>query len=165
MDNIDAYLDELLPSSSYIRRDGPAVYLIDKLSDEDKELVEQAFISKLESGSEDTWIAEYLAYMKSDRSLPLLCNLLEDADAPETKIIYSSCIYSIKPKSDLIQLALSEATKVHDKYSLIGIFYYLTIFNHPDIKRFLNQFINHKDFLIAYNAKRCIKIMNGESDD
>lgn len=165
MINPDTYLDQLLPTSAYSRAtDGLMTGIIDRMSTVDRDLVEQALIDRLESGSEDTWIAEYLGYMKSERSLPTLYNTLANAHEAVTKIIVSSAIYNIKSDTELIKVALKAASTVHDKYALIGIFTYLAKFKDPNIERFLERFVNNEEFLISYNAKRAIKISRGESE-
>ena len=50
-------------------------------------------------------------------------------------------------------IALNELGNIKDKYLLVPIFHYLKTFNDKDINNKIKEFINHSDYLIAYNAR------------
>jgi hypothetical protein len=55
-------------------------------------------------------------------------------------------------------IALNEFENVTEKYTLISTFHYLSSFQDSRIKEKILSYINHKDYLIAYNARTSLGI-------
>ena len=55
-------------------------------------------------------------------------------------------------------IALTEFDNVTEKYTLIFIFHYLSNFNDSRINEKIRTYINHRDYLTAYNARTSIGI-------
>jgi len=77
--------------------------------------------------------------------------------------VYTS-IYEINRDKSLIELAIScferiEKKILFRKYLLIDAFYYLSRFNTTKSTKIIEPYINHKDFLVSYNAKRSLGII------
>jgi ribosome-binding ATPase YchF (GTP1/OBG family) len=96
-DSVDKVMDvqkliaEIIPPSDYQHRNGFSNnHLIDRLSEYEKNQVEDALINKLLTNNEDTLIVETLAYMKSKKSLAILNELLEKPSNNLRKIEKSS---------------------------------------------------------------------------
>lgn len=159
MKDIDKLMEEIIPPNDYQHRNGFSnEQIILSLSECEKREVEQRLILMLEN-SNDTLIGETLAILQSLDSLPVLTRKLKSAHSPELKIIWSSYINEIKNGDDEMKnIALKEFDSVSERYSLMHIFHYLSRFNDPRIKEKVKSYINHKDYLIAYNARTSLGI-------
>ena len=77
--NIDKLINEVIPPKDYQHRNGfNNIPIIDELTANEKQLLEEALIRKLQSEAAkeiDTLIVETLAYLKSVASLPILKKL------------------------------------------------------------------------------------------
>src|SRR5690606_15542543 len=108
---------------------------------------------------DDTLIGKTLAYMKSNNSLPVLLERLELNKNPSVRITYASCINEIKGGDEKMKkLALNEFEKVTEKYTLLSTFHELSRFKDYRIDEKIYSYINHEDYLIAYNARTSIGI-------
>lgn len=164
--NIDKILKEIIPPSDYQHRNGfNNIPLLDKLADEEKIQLENALIDKLifESDREpDSLIAETLAYLKSQKSLPVLRQLLEKDLYVITELIIATSIYEINRDNDMIDIAINVVKKIEQKKGpyyvskLTSAFYYLIKFNNAEINSIIEEYTNHKEYLIAYNAKQVL---------
>jgi predicted secreted Zn-dependent protease len=159
MRDINQLLKEIIPPADYQHRNGFSnERIILELSEVEKVEVEQNLIEMLKK-NDDTLIGESLAIMKSKNSLPTLKNRLELTKNPSTRIIWASYINEIKGgDEEMKNIALNEFENVKEKYSLISTFHYLSSLNDPEIKEKIRTYINHKDYLIAYNARTSIGI-------
>ncbi len=63
---------------------------------------------------------------------------------------------------EMKEIALNEMDKVSEKYSRIRIFHYLAKFCDDRINNKIRNFINHKDYLTAYNARASLGIDTAE---
>ncbi len=159
MRDIDKILEEIIPPNNYQHRNGFSnEHIILSLSEIEKKEIEHRLILMLEN-SDDILIGETLTILKSIDSLPLLTKKLKSAKSAGLRIIWSSYINDIKNGDDEMKdIALKEFNSVSGKYSLMLIFHYLSRFNDPRIKEKVRSFINHKDYLIAYNARTSLGI-------
>ena len=119
-----------------------------------KKQMEIALIEKLLKDPKDTLIIETLAYMKSESAVPELKNILEQTRNHFDKIVVAEAIYKISQDKKMADVALGSFKKLNEKFDLISIFHHLQIFHDERIDNEIKRFINHKDFLISYNAKR-----------
>jgi hypothetical protein len=79
-----------------------------------------------------------------------------------SKIITAASIFEINTDINMIDLCISslkelEENKAHYVYTLPTAFYYLAKFNDSKLNRIIGEYINHKEYLISYNAKRHFK--------
>lgn len=160
--DINKILSEIIPSDDYQHRNGFSnEHLIDKLSDEENLKVETELINMLQK-KPDMLIVETLGYMKSEKSLPVLYELLKKADDGMAKLILASSIYRINKDKELVEIAISsfkELEKSKDAYYIyrvIPTFYYLAKFQEQKTTKLLEEYSKHSEYLISYNAKQVL---------
>ena len=158
MADIKKLLDKIIPyPADYFHRNGFSNNnLIDDLNPADKILIEVALIDKLAEHPEDLLIVETLAYMKSNKSLYVLHNLLKNITRPQDKIIIASSIFAISQDSNMCDIVFEASKKITDKYSLISMFYYMAKMRDKRINDYIRQYYNSEDYLLSYNAKRSV---------
>ncbi len=132
--------------------------LIDNLTTDERDQVENLLIDKLSIEPGDLLIVETLGYMKSKKSIDILNSLLTLEREPGNKIIIASSIYQIDPNEKLIDIALTAGSSLTNWYDLVPIFYYLTKFKNKRTQDFISQFTDHKDYLVSYNAKQYVRL-------
>lgn len=84
------------------------------------------------------------------------------------KIIITLSVYEIEPNSELIRIAINALKEINSKWDLIFSFHYLGRFNDLVINKTIAEYItdieyskhNSKDFLISYNAKRALGLVD-----
>ncbi|HEY0426707.1 MAG TPA: hypothetical protein VGC76_02770 [Pyrinomonadaceae bacterium] len=161
--NIEKLLREIIPPADYQHRNGfNNIPLIDKLTGDEKIQLEDALIHKLTFDLDiepDSLIIETLAYLKSQKSLPVLRQLLEKNLYEITELIIATSIYEINRDNDMIDIAINVVKKIEQKkgsyyiFKLTKAFDYLIKFNNAEINSIIEEYTNHKEYLIAYNAK------------
>ncbi|WP_299118265.1 hypothetical protein [uncultured Tenacibaculum sp.] len=163
MRNIEQLIKELIPPNNYQYRNGFSnEHIILSLSEKEKAEVEETLIEMLED-KEDDLVGETLTLMKSTDSLPTIQKRLNLTNSPTMKIIWASYINEIKNGDEKMkEIALTEMDKVSEKYSRIGIFHLLVKFSDNRINNKIRNFINHKDYLTAYNARTSLGINTNE---
>ncbi|KAF2327388.1 hypothetical protein [Flavobacterium daemonense] len=159
MREIKQLLKEIIPPADYQHRNGFSnEHIILSLSEVEKVEVERNLIERLKK-NDDILIGETLAIMKSENSLQALKKKLESTKRASTRIIWASYINEIKGgDEEMKNIALNEFGNVTEKYTLLSTFHYLSRLNDPRIKEKIRSYINHKDYLIAYNARTSIGI-------
>ena len=159
MRDLKKLIDDIIPyPDDRAHRDGFSnESIIDGLTGEEKDKVENLLLDKLDLRTNDLLIVETLGYMKSKKSLDRLYKLLSEQKRPGSKIIIASSIYQIEPDEKLIDSTLAAGQTLTDQYELIGIFYYLTKFRNKRTDDFIRQYRNHKEYLVSYNAKRYVR--------
>jgi hypothetical protein len=152
--NIEHLVKELIPPSDYHHRNGFSnQHIILELSENEKTKVERILIEMLEKKDDDL-IGETLAIMKSTDSLQTLRKKLDLSKNSTMKIIWASYINEIKDgDQEMKEIALTEFDNISEKYSRIGIFHHLTKFRDSRINEKIQNYINHNDYLTAYNAR------------
>ncbi len=53
---------------------------------------------------------------------------------------------------------IEERIDGYTAYRLIEAFYYLSLFKSPITNAILEKYINHKDYLLSYNAKKHLEV-------
>jgi len=164
--SIEKLVKEIIPPSDYQHRNEfNNIPLIDKLNDEEKKQLEDALIHKLlfESGQElDTLVIETLAYLKSQKSLPILNNLLEEYSDYMTRLVIAASIFEINKDAGMIDIAINVVRKIDDRsdayyvHKLTSAFYYLIKFKSTKVNSIIEEYTHHKEYLIAYNAKQVL---------
>ena len=163
MTDIDKLIEEIIPPADYQHRNGFSnENIILSLSEQEKLEVEDRLIKML-ANSDDELIGETLVILKSKKALPVLNNKLSKAEKPNLRIIWASYINQIENGNDQMKnVAFEEFKKVSEKYTLIEAFYYASRFNDSRINSEIKKFINNKDYLIAYNARKCLGLSTNE---
>ena len=158
--DIEKYISRIIPPADYNHRNGfDNAAIIDGLNDNEKNLVSGALINMLWAGSDDTLIVTTLAYMKSKTALPALYDLLEKAPAGLVKIMIAVSIFQISADENMIETAICSFKQLDDKkdayyvYKLVEAFYYLRKFSDPGANKLIEQYVNHPEYLLSYNAK------------
>jgi len=167
--NIEKLIIEIIPPSDYQHRNGfNNIHIIDNLTDKEKKQVIGLLIEKLlykKNEEIDILIVETLAYLKSKESLPVLKNLLENCSNELDKLKIATSIFEINHDNDMVDMAITSLKKIDDKndsyyvHKLTSSFYYLIKFNKPEVNRIIHEYINHKEYLVSYNAKRALGIL------
>jgi len=157
--NIEQLLKDLIPPNNYQHRNGFSnEHIVLSLADNEKAKVEHRLIEMLDKMDDDL-IGETLTIMKSTDSLPILRKRLNLSNSPSSKIIWASYINEITGgDEEMKKIALTEFDKISEKYSRIRIFHHLAKFCDSQINNKIRNFINHKDYLTAYNARTSLGI-------
>jgi hypothetical protein len=154
--DVNKILSEIIPPDDYQHRNGFSnEHLIDKLSDEEKFKVEAELINMLQRKT-DMLIVETLGYMKSEKSLSVLYELLESLNDKMSKIITAISIFEINRDQKMIETATVSFKTIKDKFQLISAFHYLVRFQNPEISRLIEEYTTNSDYLISYNAKQVL---------
>jgi len=166
--NIDKLINEVIPPKDYYHRNGfNNIPIIDKLTANEKQLLEEALIQKLQSeaGKEiDTLIVETLAYLKSVASFPVLKKLLKVCNDPIIKLRIATAIFEINQDAEMIDIAISSAKELDNKksayyvYELSNAFNYLARFKNEKTKQIIKKYTLHPEYLISYNAKQALEL-------
>jgi hypothetical protein len=161
--DINNIIKEIIPPADYQHRNGFSnENIILSLSEKEKLKVENRLIQML-STSDDELIGESLVILKSQKALSILNDKLTKAKKPNLKIIWASYINEIENGNDKMKnIAFEELQKISEKYILIDTLYYASRFNDSRINNKIRTFINHNDYLIAYNARRYLGISTKE---
>ncbi len=160
--NINEIVEIVIPPDDYQHRhEFNNRNIIDNLNFEEKQQLEDTLIKRLMIKT-DLLIVETLSYLKSEKSLPVLYDLLNSECNEWAKIIISASIYSIKIDSKMVKVAIDAFNKFEQnrdnyfKYSVLPIFYYLAKFNNEEINDILKKYSKDSEYLIAYNANKAL---------
>ncbi len=161
--NIESLIEKIIPPSDYTNRNGFDNHgLIDELNQIEKGLLENELLQKLDNNPDDTLIAETLAYLKSEKSIPKLYELLNLNSLEDSKLIIATCIYEINRDSKMIDYAISSFDSIEKTnyaytiYRLIAAFYYLAKYNSKRLNLVLERYCNNENHLLSYNAKQAL---------
>jgi len=163
---IDKLVNEVIPPRDYQHRNGfNNIPIIDELTENEKQLLEKALIQKLQSEAEieiDTLIVDTLAYLKSDKSIPVLKNLLEECNIIDIKLSLATSIFEINQDAEMVDIAVGLVKEMDNKkdayyvYMLSSAFYYLAKFKNEKTEQLLKEYSSHPEYLISYNAKQAL---------
>jgi HEAT repeat protein len=166
--NIDKLVNEVIPPSDYQHRNGfDNIPIIDKLADNEKQLLERALVKKMLSEAEkeiDTLIVDTLAHLKSAASLPVLRNLLEVSNENVTKLRIATAIFVISRDAEMVNVAVNSVKEMDSRkeayyvYKLASAFYYLAKFKTEKTEQLIKEYASHSEYLISYNAKQALEI-------
>jgi len=165
MTDIEKLIREIIPyPADHSHREGfTNEQIIDTLTKEDKDLVELVLIDLLDKNPWDTFIVETLAHMKSVKSLPTLRRLLKKCRHGFDKISIATSIYEICQDENMIIIVMSEFNRFENKIrifrdeNIMTAFYYLSRFDSDKTNDLIGKYLDHKDYLVSYNAKRFYK--------
>ena len=159
-------INKIIPPADRDHREGFSnEHLVNELTSEEKLELEDILIQMLSARKEvDTLITETLAYLKSEKAIPEMIQASTRCDSEICRLSVYSSIFVINEDSSLVELAVSCFKKIEKKilfrnYLLIDAFYYLSIYNTAKTSKLIEPYINHKDFLVSYNAKRSLGLI------
>jgi len=72
------------------------------------------------------------------------------------KIIIAASIYKINRENTMIDIAVKAFKRLHKKWDLVFVFSYLKVFQDNRINDMIKEYIDNPDFLISYNAKNAL---------
>ena len=151
---LEAFYKDYLNANSWPqRKDGVPLDLLDNLNQADKIIAEKELIEHADL--KDSWPIIGLGYLKSTLSLDKLYNLL-DKGSKHIKITIAHSIFLINNDSRMIEIVLKETERLNNQYEIIDILYMLPDFKDSRVDKVLNDFRNHKEYLVAYNATRAL---------
>jgi hypothetical protein len=158
--NIDIFRKEFLEANSWTqRKDGVPLDLLDNLTDEELKIAEVELIKV--ASLKDDWPIVGLGHIKSKNALPTLYDLLDKSkDAMKVTIAHS--IFQICQDTKMIEIVLETMPRITNQYELINVLYYLPDFKDKRITEMHNNYRNHKEYLVAYNATRYLGLPTDE---
>jgi hypothetical protein len=152
--NLEIFREHFLNANSYSqRRDGIPLYLLDELTEDELRVAENEMIDVL--NIKDDWPIKGLGYIRSKGALSKLYRLLVKSKKG-IKVIVAHSIFQISRDRKMIEITLSEMPKISNQYVLIDLVYLLQAFEDRLTDRMLNDYRNHKEYLVAYNATRAM---------
>lgn len=159
-DNLEIFRNEFLNANTWAqRKDGVPLYILDKLSSEELKTAETELIKAVNTG--DTWIITGLGHIKSKDSLPVLYRLLPKTKK-NIKVTIACSIYKICQDRNMIDIVLEETPRIISQIELIDLLYLLPELKDKRVTEMLNNFRNHREYLIAYNATRALGLPTDE---
>jgi hypothetical protein len=152
--NLKIFRDEYMNANSWaLRKDGVPLNLLDKLTIDELKIAEKELIEALNLG--DSWQIIGLGYIKSKEALPMLYELLGQSKMG-IRVTIAHSIYQICQDEKMIQIALDETKRIESAYELIDVFYLLVQFKDSRIREMVDDFRNHTEYLVAYNATQAL---------
>lgn len=160
---ISELVNQIIPPNTREFREGFSnEKMLDNLSPNVKVDLEDALIEKF-SVEKDVLIIETFGYLKSQKALPLLIELLE---IPEWQFYASVAIFQINKDPQMVDVAIN-AFKRNDnpkdpyrEFIILRDFYTLIKCDDKRINELIEQYVNDPQYLVSYNAKRALSMMN-----
>ena len=150
--NLDIFRKEFLEANTWAQRNnGVPLDLLDNLTDEELKIAEIELIKVV--SLKDNWPIVGLGHIKSKDALPILYDLL-DKSKSSMKVTIAHSIFQICQDSKMIDIVLESMPRITNQYELIDVMYYLPDFKDKRVTELLNNYRNHKEYLVAYNATR-----------
>ena len=160
--DIERLINEIIPPDDYQHRNGFSnTHIIDKLNNQERNLVEDVLIGML-SDKTDILIVETLAYLQSIKSLPILYTLFDKKIEESAKIIIAASIFQINKDNQMLEIAINafkDLEKLKDAYyvyRLLPMFYYLREFKNETTDAIIKEYVNHSEYLLSSNAKQVL---------
>lgn len=153
------FIDQFLEANDWpSRKDGCPVELLDKLTENEKQLAEAELLKRLKPG--DDWPVRGLGHIKSKAALPELIKLLKNAKGSMRACI-ALAIWKISKDDSMCDVVLEESHKCYTDddesmktFEMIDIIFFLAELPIEDARNRIDQLKNSKNYLIAYNAQR-----------
>jgi HEAT repeat protein len=159
-------IDRIIPPMDYQHRNGfNNIPIIDKLTEDEKKMLEKALIQKLQLEAEkeiDTLIIETLSYLKSVSSLPILKKLLEICNDIVIRLRIATAIFEISQDDEMVDIAVSSVKEMDNKrdayyiYKLTSAFYYLAKFKNEKTNQLIKEYTSDPEYLISSNAREAL---------
>lgn len=155
MRDLDYLLNQLIPPPIREEREGfTNDHLIELLSDEEKVALVPRLIEML-NNSQDLLVAETLFKIDASVALPQVLECLKQQDSPMEKIVWTELVHHFDEGNPEMEKVAFDAFKELDfNYESEGwIFIILIKFNSERINKRIEEFVDHKYFLVAHHAK------------
>ena len=112
-------------------------------------------------------VVETLGYIRSKKAVSTLTIMLNKTSEPVDRLILASSIFKIESNKNIAEIAFEASCSVdanyssvvHYEYTLMSMFYYMAGFQDSRIDNIIRKYIKHKDFLLSYNAKRALGLI------
>ncbi len=154
INNLDIFRKEFLEANTWAqRKDGVPLELLDNMTDGELKIAEVELINGL--SLKDNWPILGLGHIKSKDALPLLYDLL-DKSKGSMKVTIAHSIFQICQDSKMIDTVLETMPIITSQYELIDVLYYLPDFKDKRVTELHNNYRNHKEYLVAYNATQSL---------
>lgn len=163
--NIERLLRGIIPPDTREEREGfTNDEIISELNSEELKVVEERLIEMLKT-NDDLLIGQTLVKMESVDSIPVLKKRLELEDSLFIKITWARLINDLKKGDpEMEQIAFEAFENLEFIYGTQGgVFLDLGAFDSPRINRKIEEFVDHKYFLVAHHAKMVLN-HNGYAD-
>ncbi len=158
--NLDIFRKGFLEANSWAqRKDGVPLDLLDNLTDEELKIAEVELINVV--SLKDNWPIVGLGHIKSKDALPTLYDFL-DKSKGSMKVTIAHSIFQIYQDTKMIEIVLETMLRITNQYELIDVLYYLPDFKDKRITELHNNYRNHKEYLVAYNATRYLGLPSDE---
>jgi hypothetical protein len=158
--NLDKFRKEFLEANSWAqRKDGVPLDLLDNLTSEELKVAEIELINVV--SLKDNWPIVGLGHIKSKDALPTLYGLL-DKSKGSIKVTIAHSIFQICQDNKMIEIVLETMPRITNQYVLIDVLYYLPDFKDKRITELHNNYRNHNEYLVAYNATRYLGLPTDE---
>lgn len=158
--NLDIFRKFFLKANTWAqRKDGVPLDLLDNLTREELKIAEVELIKVI--SLKDDWPTIGLGHIKSKNALPTLYDLL-DKSKGSMKVTIAHSISQISQNTKMIDIVLETMPKITNQYELIDVLYYLPDFKDKRITELHNNYRNHKEYLVAYNATRYLGLPTDE---
>jgi hypothetical protein len=163
--NIEKTYKKIIPLDDYqSRRDFSNEDLIDNLTCEEKILIEDLLIEDLKFRY-DLLLIETLAYLKSEKAIRIIENILKKSNDPHDNVIIAWSLFSLNhDKNKMIDVAYDNFLEITNDYTKTYLFFYLIRFNDIKINALLESYTDNKSFLLANNSKRALKLKLDNSE-
>lgn len=138
---------------------------VDKLDERDRHQLENELIYMLidnHNRGVDTLITKTLAYLKSEKAISTMLEAINWCYHEMDKLSIYASIFEINGDINIIPLALTSFRKLeiekdrYQQFTLISCFHFLAKFHRPETDDIIKAYVNHKEYLVAYNAKRSL---------
>jgi hypothetical protein len=158
--NLDIFRKEFLEANTWTqRKDGVPLDLLEKLTCEELKIAEIELIKVV--SLKDDWPIVGLGHIKSKDALPKLYDLLAKSKGP-MKVTIAHSIFQICQDNKMIEIVLETMPRITNQYELINVLYYLPDFKDKRITELHDNYRNHKEYLVAYNATRYLGLPTNE---
>ncbi|MEP5341580.1 MAG: hypothetical protein ABJL44_03275 [Algibacter sp.] len=157
---LETFREHFLNAKSWgQRKDGVPLELLENLNEKELEIAEKELIEKL--SLKDDWPIDGLGHIKSQKALPKLYDLLQKSKKG-IKVSIAHSIFQISEDKEMIDIVLTEMPKLKHWTEIIHMLYLLPIFKDDKINKMLNDYREHKEYLVAYNATQAMGVSTKE---
>lgn len=158
--NLDIFRKEFLEANTWAqRKDGVPLGLLDNLTSEELKIAEIELIKVV--SLKDDWPIVGLGHIKSKDARQPLYDLLEKSKG-SMKVTIAHSIFQICQDTKMIETVLETMPRITNQYELINVLYYLPNFKDKRITELHNNYRNHNEYLVAYNATQSLGLPTNE---
>ncbi|MFD0711796.1 HEAT repeat domain-containing protein [Paenibacillus sp. GCM10027626] len=136
------------------RKDGPPLELFDRMTAEERRAAEEELLRIV--SLRDNWPVMALGYLRSHKARDVLYELLPGAEGG-MKVDIALALWLIGRDENLVDIAVNASRTEASPFSLINMLYSLAQFGVPETEERIVQLLDHKDELVAYNAKQALR--------